>query len=249
MRLVKKREYFGLDSLPQAEFIRQVILFPAEFSRHFFLGRIFCFDVKFVQDGQGSLKRERESHSQMKKCLWRILSGKLDRKTIGNLKRDSKEAFLHLDLLFYHKIGENGILKIRTNRGLSVLQPMNTTSLFVSNHFMNLVLRYFMFDSGDSIEDVHQSLRDIFCTLCAKCQAIFFVISKALKAAKSLPIGRSPTEMPPRSTVIFKKQKRVGGNNKSSFEGGPLESLLRSFESKKSSRKPLPSKSQNISET
>ena len=122
-------------------------------------------------------------------------------------------------------------LKIRTNRGLSVLQPMNTTSLFVSNHFMNLVLRYFMFDSGDSIEDVHQSLRDIFCTLCAKCQAIFFVISKALKAAKSLPIGRSPTEMPPRPTVIFKKQKRVGGNNKSSFEGGPLESLLRSFKS------------------
>ena len=66
--------------------------------------------------------------------------------------------------------------------------------------------------------------------------------------AKSLPIGRSPTEMPPRPTVIFKKQKRVGGNNKSSFDGGPLESLLRSFESKKSSRKPLPSKSQNISE-
>ena len=131
------------------------------------------------------------------------------------------------------KLGKIEFLKIRTNRGLSVLQPMNTTSLFVSNHFMNLVLRYFMFDSGDSIEDVHQSLRDIFCTLCAKCQAIFFVISKALKAAKSLPIGRSPTEMPPRPTVIFKKQKRVGGNNKSSFEGGPLESLLRSFESKK----------------
>ena len=94
------------------------------------------------------------------------------------------------------KLGKIEFLKIRTNRGLSVLQPMNTTSLFVSNHFMNLVLRYFMFDSGDSIEDVHQSLRDIFCTLCAKCQAIFFVISKTLKAAKSLPIGRSPTEMP-----------------------------------------------------
>ena len=69
MRLVKKREYFGLDSLPQAEFIRQVILFPAEFSRHFFLGRIFCFDVKFVQDGQGSLKREREPLTNEKMSL------------------------------------------------------------------------------------------------------------------------------------------------------------------------------------
>ena len=227
MRLVKKREYFGLDSLPQAEFIRQVILFPAEFSRHFFLGRIFCFDVKFVQDGQGSLKREREPLTNEKMSLEDFI-WKARQKNHWKSQERFQGGFFYIWTSFsITKLGKIEFLKIRTNRGLSVLQPMNTTSLFVSNHFMNLVLRYFMFDSGDSIEDVHQSLRDIFCTLCAKCQAIFFVISKALKAAKSLPIGRSPTEMHHRPTVIFKKQKRVGGNNKSSFYR-PLESLLRS---------------------